>query len=435
MNVSAPKLHSSHTLFVALALCGMGVMGCRFGQEGPAENPDGTSASISENDLLLDGAKEIHPVVAQRRGIRTATAQSVWAQQALRALKGISSIVVTPDSTCARTSSDQIKCWGWNFNGVLGSDPASVVTSSTPLPVTSITGPLKSFAGGDRHVCAVTQAGGLFCFGANYFGQLGKGDTTSSFVATAPVGLSSGVLRVTAGFNKTCAIVEKNRLKCWGIGLQSSPSDVVGATSGVLQVALGQNHQCLLNERYGVECWGTNSSGQLGLDASSTGVSSPVAVSGLSSGVIQVANGANHSCALMHTGQVKCWGNNSYGQLGDGTLEQRNTPVDVVNWSGVAIALSLGNNHSCALMSTGDMQCWGRNEYGQLGDGTLNDRAFPSAVMRLQTKNVAIVAGSKHTCAMNSDETVQCWGAESLGSLGSAASSGNVTVPVNVPDF
>ena len=144
---------------------------------------------------------------------------------------------------------------------------------------------------------------------------------------------------------------------------------------------------------------GSNGSGQLG-DDTTTQRSTPVNVSGLASGVTALAAGDGHTCALTTGGGVKCWGSNFSGQLGDGTTNQRSTPVDVAGLASGVIALAAGGYHTCALTTGGGVKCWGSNYYGQLGDGTTSDRSTPVNVAGLVSGVTALAAGSSHTCAL-----------------------------------
>ena len=119
---------------------------------------------------------------------------------------------------------------------------------------------------------------------------------------------------------------------------------------------------------------------------------------------------------MLGDGTARCWGNNWFGQLGDGTTTERHTPVAVSGLSN-AVAIAAGNYHTCAVLGDGTARCWGRNDYGQLGDGTTTERHTPVAVSGL-TNAVAVSAGGDHTCAVLSDGTARCWGDNSDGQLG-----------------
>lgn len=180
---------------------------------------------------------------------------------------------------------------------------------------------------------------------------------------------------IVAGVSHTCGLTADGWVKCWGGGIlgdgnsnanPNTPVDVVGLTSGVKDIAAGHNYSCALTITGGVKCWGYNNYGELG-DGTNITRLTPVDVFGLSSGVKDITAGRYHSCALMESGEVKCWGYNGWGSLGDGTNITSYTPVNVVGLSTGVQALTEGSDaHTCVLTSTGGVKCWGFNAYGQL---------------------------------------------------------------------
>jgi alpha-tubulin suppressor-like RCC1 family protein len=202
-------------------------------------------------------------------------------------------------------------------------------------------------------------------------------------------------------------------------------------------VAAGVAHSCAVTGAGGVLCWGSNEYGQLG-DASTNSSTTPVRVTGLSSGVAAISAGHEHTCALTTAGAVWCWGYNATGQLGDGTLTQSTIPVQVLDSTGSGplsgvVAISAGDRHTCALKSTGAALCWGDNSEGELGTGTENGSAIPVEVPGLPSGVAAISAGSQFTCAVTATSGALCWGKGDSGQLGNGSAT-NSAIPAAVLD-
>ena len=227
---------------------------------------------------------------------------------------------------------------------------------------------------------------------------------------------------VVGGFGHTCALLATGGVKCWGAddlsqlgnedrGVQPLPRDVQGLTRGVRAITSGSAHTCALMMNGGVKCWGYNMYGQLG-DGTNEDQRLPVDVLGLDAGVAAVMAGSAsvHTCAVLLDGSVKCWGRGGPGGLGNGETDDQPLPVDVIGLSASANALALGQDQTCAILTTGGVECWGANEYGQLGDGTSTPRSIPGAVSGLDESVSALASANAHSCALLDDGEVRCWG-------------------------
>lgn len=182
------------------------------------------------------------------------------------------------------------------------------------------------------------------------------------------------------------------------------------------RVAAGGAHTCAVTAAGGVKCWGDNSFGQLG-NGGFTPSTSPVDVQGLASGVVAVSGSGNHTCALTDRGAVKCWGANESGQLGVGSAADSPVPLDVPGLEGV-LQVSAGASHTCVLTGGRGVSCWGDNGTGQLGSGGTDAQQSPTMVVDLPARSTAVAAGNGFTCVVFTGRTVRCWGDNGDGQLG-----------------
>ena len=348
--------------------------------------------------------------------------------------------------SCALLDTGAMKCWGDASYSQLGNEGAAM-THSSPVDVDGLSSGVIAIEAGYLHTCALLDTGAMKCWGNDDSGQLGDGGTHLNQATPVDVsGLSSGVIAMTAGFRHSCALLDTGAVKCWGwdefgqLGdvdtqtTQGSPVDVLGLSSGVISIAVGDSHSCAFLDTGAIKCWGSDELGQLGGGIAHNDHSRAADVAGLSSGVGAIALGAYHSCALLDTGAMKCWGWDISGQLGDDAVHaNQSVAVDVAGLSSGVDAIALGNTHSCALLNSGAVKCWGENGSGQLGDGSTNaDQSVAIDVDGLPSGVTAIVAGAIHSCALLSAGTVKCWGANGDGQLGNGAANTDEVTPVDV---
>ena len=354
---------------------------------------------------------------------------------------GVAAVAAGPSSlhTCALTSGGGVMCWGSNFSGDLGD--GTTTARATPVAVVGLGSGVTSLSVGNTHSCAVLTGGAVKCWGGNTYGQLGDGTTVDRLTPVAVVGLPGPVTRVTAGVNHSCAVTASGSAMCWGdnsagqlgdgtMASRLTPAAVSGLTSGVTEVAASYRYTCALLASGGVKCWGLNTSGQLGDGTTATRVTA-ADVTGLTSGVTAVAAGEHHACAVMASGGVKCWGANDAGQIGDGTVTTRLTATEVMNLAQAASAVSAGEDHTCALAIDGGVQCWGSDAYGTLGAGSEIRRLTPAGVSGLGSGVSAVSAGYWHVCARTSDGGARCWGGNGYSQLGDGTTTSRST-PVMV---
>ncbi len=344
---------------------------------------------------------------------------------------GVQQVSAGSAHTCAVTEQGGVKCWGSNGAGQLGD--GSTTDRSTQVDAAGLGVGVSAVANGGAHTCAITSAGGVKCWGSNASGQLGDGSNSQQNTPVNVNGLASGVVALAAGASFTCALTSAGGVKCWGLNSsgqlgdnslfnRATPVDVSGLTANVAVITAGSNHTCALLKSGGMKCWGSNANGQLG-DNSTIQRSTAVDVTGLANGVAAIAAGGSHTCASTASGGAKCWGDNASGDLGDNTATQRTTPVDVVGLTSGVSAVTVGAFHSCALMASGAAKCWGANTSGQLGDTTTSQRNTATNVPGFNLKVAAITAGNNHTCAVTTGGSLKCWGNNTSGQLGDSTTS------------
>ena len=372
----------------------------------------------------------------------TATAQGKSGTAAVTVVSPISlafaSVTTGGAHTCGLTTSGAAYCWGRGEAGQIGvASPASVCPidgrnfpcSLVPVAVQGGLTFARLDAGGS-HVCGLTSAGTGYCWGSNAAGQLGD---NSLIDRSTPVPVAGGLTfaTVAAGVFHTCGLTTAGTAHCWGANdrgqlgdgtntNRSTPGAVTGGHSFVTITAGGftSGQTCGLTGSGAAYCWGENSDGQLGIgtaDVAAHPVPAPVS-GGIAFASISAGLGS-HTCALTPAGSAYCWGENAFGALGDGSAFQRQAPVAVTG--GIVFAQIVAGGfigHTCGRTASGQGYCWGENEVGAIGDGSLVDRLAPSAIAG-QHSFSSLDAGFRHTCGLVGTG-LYCWGSNRAGQLG-----------------
>lgn len=331
------------------------------------------------------------------------------------------------DHSCVALSDATVRCWGRNDNGQLATGSVGG-TKTKPAVIAGLAGATRVSAG-HAFSCALTSASRVSCWGQS--AGLGDGSMTDR----ATPALVPGVLLVTAiscGAAHCSALISDGAVAIWGdnsdgaygdgtTDTRVSPAIVPGLT-GVGSVSAGGGLNLVGLIAGGARAWGFNGAGHLG-DGTTTTRTSPVTIAGYATLAKPAAGGA-FTCAIMSDATVRCTGANADGELGDGTLTSRTTPATVVGVTG-AIGLSAGKRSTaCAIVTGGGLRCWGNNSMGQVGDGTTTKRASPVSVALTGTTHVSV--GLNHTCAI-ADGDVWCWGDNSYGQLGDGTTASHKT--------
>jgi alpha-tubulin suppressor-like RCC1 family protein len=284
----------------------------------------------------------------------------------------------------------------------------------------------RAIVAGGSHTCLLDAGGSVQCWGANDFGQLGDGTQTDRLSPVPVAGLPGHVEALAAGLAHTCALMDGGAVDCWGdnrygqlgegtIISRSTPTPVMGI-AGAVAITAGSFHNCALMADGSVECWGDNTTAQLG-DAYLEESRVPEPIDRLSAPARAIAAGNDHTCAILVTGAVECWGWNLFGQLGyGGGFPIWVDPIPVFGLTGPR-AIDAGFAHTCALTATRSIECWGLNGDGQLGDGTTKDRPTPVTVSGIPGGISAIASGYFYNCAL-ADGDVSCWGRNAANEVG-----------------
>ncbi|MBI2345354.1 MAG: Ig-like domain-containing protein [Deltaproteobacteria bacterium] len=346
------------------------------------------------------------------------------------------SVMVLSDGT--------VWAWGYNSNGQVGD--GTTTDRNAPVPVAGLTG-MESVASGGTHTLAIRQSdGAVFAWGWNAYGQCGNG-TTADQIKPVQVNILTGVGVVAGGLYHSLALLDDGTVWAWGhngfgqLGdgtttQRTTPVQVlgqggIGYLTNIVAIATQGTHSLALRDDGTVWAWGYNGEGQLG-DGTVTQRLTPVQVTGLV-GVAEISAGLNHSLARLNDGALRAWGANSVGQLGDGSTTKRLVPI-AVSGLGPAVDIAAGANFSMAVLNDKTVRAWGYNASAQLGDGTFVNRLTPVPVGGL-TGIQGVAAGQSHAFARQANGTLVGWGYNFYGQVGDASATFAAYTPHQVGAF
>ena len=335
---------------------------------------------------------------------------------------------------CAVLSTGKVDCWGYGGEGELG-DGTTTAYSDVPVAVTGITNAksvISDNIGADGY-CVLLRTGRVDCWGLNDWGELGNGTLMYSDVPVAVKGITDAKV-VTGNDFSFSAVLLTGRIDCWGKHLSTVSSDnsevpvaVKRITNATAVAGDGSNSYCAVLKTGKMACWGYGYDGELGngrfYTSNPMGSRAPVAVKEITNARAVTYFSAPSStaggfCALLSTGKVDCWGYGADGELGNGSTTHSDVPVAVkkiTDATSVADDAFLGY---CAVLKTGRVDCWGYNQYGELGNGSYASPDVPVAVKKITNAKVVTGDGYESYCAVLKTARVDCWGEGMAGQLG-----------------
>lgn len=494
-----------------------------YGQLGNSAFPDSSSTTPVQVAALPDGRTAVQVTAGANHSCVKADEGTVWCwgyggfvelgsaignqSEPVNVNLGsgifVSRVIAGGNTTCASTTDDNLTCWGRNNKGQIGNgttkSSGGVAPTAVSLVPSSFT--VRDIDPGGSHMCAASDAGAVWCWGADAKLQLGtKNDGTGGVldktVPTLTDSTGGAVRSVATGDNFSCTVRGTGVAVCWGDNASGQLAQPLSTTSNatptpvslaskVTKLVAGGSHACALTSAGEVWCWGSNSWGQVGDGTPDARKTVPSLVATLGAPATDVVAGQNHTCALLVTAAVKCWGSNSAGQIGSADGLPHDTPVTVegldegatvespVSYSitedsavvsgmvsvpvgeatvkverstsagfgtvaesaalgtwGRAVVASTSSGHGCVVLPAGTVSCRGSNTDGQLGNRTVGDSVDPVNVA-WDGRAVDVSAGGRHTCAVESAGGVWCWGANDQGQLGDGATDNSAT-PVQV---
>jgi alpha-tubulin suppressor-like RCC1 family protein len=426
-------------------------LGGRGGQPAGAAGGDGGGAGNAEGGAAGASAAGAAGDTGEGGAAGAAGAAAVTPQPA---------IVAGSSHTCRLFESGALRCWGDASYGLGYGTASHVGDNETPASKGDLTmgEEVLQVGAGQVHTCALLASANVRCWGFPAGGRLGYGTLSGLGPNVIPEALDyvdvGGPVQQIAVGGFTCALLTSGKVRCWGAADEGEPGygtkDNIGdnetpASKGdvdvggdVRQISLGSGHACVILKTGAVRCWGYGYFGQLGYgnqrnigDDELPASAGDVDVGG---DVAVLSAGQYHTCALLTSGAVRCWGLNQSGQLGYGNLENigdNETPASAgdISVGGPVKQIAAGGAHTCVLLTSGEVRCWGSNQYGELGYGNvqaIGDNENPGSATPVNVGGEVrqLAAGQFHTCALLTSGAVRCWGLNEYGQLG----YGNTTI-------
>ncbi len=364
------------------------------------------------------------------------------------------------DFTCGLRRTGQAYCWGKNDYGQLGQGNTS--DYNTPQEITGAYTDWSYIAAGSWHTCGIRTTGNkLYCWGSNWEGSVGDNTAVDRSSPVEVVGLANANWsRVATGNSSSCGMKITGEVYCWGYNDEGQVGDgTFGAGNQRNQPVLVANvtasdpaKACSVNSAFCTDivpfsvgagsmscsvngdgklyCWGTNNVGEMGNGTSGTQYNSPTLVSGGFSDWVQVSTEVDTTCGLRATGAAYCWGDNTYGQIGDGSTTLSTTPKQVSLFNDF-IRVENDQESTCGVRSNGTMYCWGRNNQGAVGDGTFVNKSVPTLVSGGFTDWTDVTV-SWGACGLRGTGQLYCWGSNVDGQVGIGVTGGNYNTPQEV---
>ncbi|WP_437939613.1 RCC1 domain-containing protein [Sorangium sp. So ce341] len=402
--------------------------------------------------------------------------------------QGAQALAVGASHGCAVLATGGLKCWGNNSDGQLGlgdaaarGDNAGEMGASLPL---SFGANITGITAGGFHTCALEEVPssslpGLKCWGRDDYGLLGRGDAVDigdhrgemASLEFIDLGTDRSVKAVSAGWYHVCAVLDNDRVKCWGssywgqLGLGDTvdrgngpnemgddlPEVDLGTGRTAKAIAAGVSHTCAILDNDQVKCWGDNIDGQLGLGdmdprgdgPNEMGDDLPEVDLGTGRTAKAIAVGSRHTCVILDNDRIKCWGSNDFSELGLGDMDRRgdgpsemgdDLPEVDLGTGRTAKAIAAGARHTCAILDNDKLKCWGFNDDGELGLGDTSHRGggpnqmgdlLPTVDLGTGRSARAVAGGEHHTCALLDTDEIKCWGRAAAGAIGSPGGSGS----------